>query len=132
MSDRTELNPDWPWAKGFRIAQGVKVGDTIYVSGQVGLDREGHIVGYNDMQAQSEQTFENIRTVLAEGGATMEDVVKITAYVTDMDRYGEYAEARSKAFPGNLPASATVATPVLVNSDLLVEVEAIAVVDSGA
>ena len=131
MSDRVELNPDWPWAKGFRIAQGVRAGNTIYVSGQVGLDREGCVVGENDMKAQSVQTFENIRQVLTEGGATMSDVVKITAYVTDMDRYSEYAEARAEAFPDMLPASATVSTPLLVNPDLLVEVEAIAEVGSG-
>ena len=78
MSDRVEWNPDWPWAKGFRIAQGVRAGNTIYVSGQVGLDREGCVVGENDMKAQSVQTFENIRQVLTEGGATMSEVVKTT------------------------------------------------------
>ena len=132
MYDRIELNPDWPWAKGYRIAQGVRVGNTIYVSGQVGFDREGNIVGGDDMRAQSKQTFENIGEVLAEAGATIEDVVKITAYITDMDRYAEYAEARAEAFQKNLPASATVSTPVLVNTSLLVEVEAIAEIGSGA
>ena len=73
-----------------------------------------------------------IEEVLAEAGATIEDVVKITAYITDMDRYAEYAEARAEAFPKNLPASATVSTPVLVNSSLLVEVEATAEIGSGA
>ena len=132
MADRVEINPDWPWAKDFRIAQGVKVGDTVYVSGQVGFDREGHVVGGNDMKAQAKQTFENIEAVLAEAGATMEDVVKILAFITDMDKYPDYAAARSEAFPRNIPASATVSTPVLVNPDLLVEVEAIAVIGCGA
>lgn len=131
MPDRVELNPNWPWAKDFRIAQGVKVGDTVYVSGQVGFDREGNIVGGDDMKAQSKQTFENVRQVLAEAGATMEDVVKILAFITDMDQYAAYAEARSEAFPNNIPASATVSTPVLVNPDLLVEVEAVAVIGCG-
>jgi 2-iminobutanoate/2-iminopropanoate deaminase len=126
VPDRVELNPDWPWAKDYRIAQGVKVGNTVYVSGQVGFDKEGNVVGGDDMKAQSVQTFENIKAVLTEAGATMDDVVKITAYITDMDRYAEYAEARGEAFPRNLPASATVATPILVNPNLLVEVEAIA------
>ena len=132
MYDRVELNPDWAWAKGYRIAQGVKVGNTVYVSGQVSFDREGNIVGGDDMKAQSKQTFKNIEEVLAEAGATIEDVVKLTAYITDMDRYAEYAEARAEAFPKNLPASATVSTPVLVNSSLLVEVEATAEIGSGA
>jgi 2-iminobutanoate/2-iminopropanoate deaminase len=59
VSERRELNPDWPWARSFRIAQGAKVGDTIYVSGQVGFDSDGRIVGDGDMKVQSEQTFEN-------------------------------------------------------------------------
>ena len=126
MPERIELNPDWPWASKFRIAQGVRIGNTIYVSGQVAFDPQGNVVGMNDMAAQSRQVFENIRAVLAEAGASMDDVVKITAYVTDINRYADYAAARSEAFPNNLPASATVATPALVNPDLLVEVEAIA------
>ena len=128
MPERIELNPDWPWAKDFRIAQGVQVGDTVYVSGQVGFDREGNIVGGDDMKAQAQQVFENIQAVLAEAGATMDDVVKILAFLTDMSRYADYAAARAEAFPNTIPASATVATPVLVNPDLLVEVEAVAVI----
>ncbi|MCZ6633376.1 MAG: RidA family protein [bacterium] len=131
MPERIELNPDWPWAKNYRIAQGVQVGDTVYVSGQVGFDKEGNIVGGDDMKAQAKQTFENIRAVLAEAGATMDDVVKILAFITDMSRYADYAAARAEAFPNNIPASATVATPVLVNPGLLVEVEAVAVIGCG-
>ena len=128
MPERIELNPDWPWAKEIRIAQGVQVGDTVYVSGQVGFDMEGNIVGGDDMKAQAQQVFENIRAVLAEAGATMDDVVKILAFLTDMSRYADYAAARAEAFPNTIPASATVATPGLVNPDLLVEVEAVAVI----
>ena len=131
MPERVELNPSWPWASQFRIAQGVRVGNTVYVSGQVAFDPQGNLVGGDDMGAQSRQVFVNIEAVLAEAGATMEDVVKITAFLTDMSRYAEYAAARTEAFPNNIPASATVATPTLVNSDLLVEVEAIAEIGSG-
>ena len=126
MTKRVQLTPDWPWAQNVGIAQGVRVGDRVYVSGQVAFDREGEIVGAGDMAAQARQTFENIRAVLAETGAAMDDVVKITAYITDMSRYGAYAAARAEAFVGNLPASATIATPALVMPELLVEVEAVA------
>ena len=131
MPERIELNPPWPWVSQFRIAQGVQVGNSVYVSGQVAFDPEGNLVGGNDMGAQSRQVFVNIQAVLAEAGATMEDVVKITAFLTDMSRYAEYAAARTEAFPNNIPASATVATPTLVNGDLLVEVEAIAEIGCG-
>lgn len=126
MTKRIQLMPDWPWAQKAGIAQGVRVGDRIYVSGQVAFDRTGEIVGVGDMTAQARQIFKNIGAVLAEAGATLDDVVKITSYITDMSRYGEYAAARAEAFTGNLPASATVSTPALVMPALLVEVDAIA------
>ena len=126
MSERTQLNPDWPWARNFRISQGVRVGDTVYVSGQVALDPQGDLVGGDDMTAQARQVFANIREVLAEAGAAMDDVVKIVAFITDMSQYAGYAAARVEAFPNNIPASSTVGVAQLVNPDLLVEVEAIA------
>ena len=88
MTQRKAHNPAWPWTKDFRISQAVQVGDTIYVSGQGPLDSEGDLVGTGDMAAQSRQVFANIRAVLAEAGATMDDVVKITSFITDTGRYG--------------------------------------------
>jgi enamine deaminase RidA (YjgF/YER057c/UK114 family) len=123
---RRQIVPDWPSAKRVRIAQAVRAGDFIYTSGQVAYDRDGNVVGKGDMKAQARQTFANIRDLLALEGATMDDVVKITAFVVDMSRYAAYSEARAEAFPGNVPASSTVSTPRLVNPDLLVEVEAVA------
>lgn len=128
MTGRTQLTPDWAWAREASFSQGVRVGDTIYVSGMAALDADGAIVGHGDMRAQAKKTFENIAAVLAEAGAKLDDVVKITAWVTDMSRYAEYSEARAEAFTNNLPASATVGTTTLVFPDLLVEVDAIAYV----
>lgn len=123
---RQNINPDWPSARRIRIAQAVRVGDLIYTSGQVAYDHDGKLVGKGDMKAQSRQVFANIRDVLAVAGASMDDVFKITAFITDMGRYTDYSAARSEAFLNDPPASSTVSTPVLVNPDMLVEVEAIA------
>ena len=103
MTQRKAYNPAWPWIENFRISQAVQVGDTIYVSGQGPLDSEGQLVGEGDMAAQSRQVFANIRAVLAEAGATMDDVVKITSFITDTGRYAEYAAARAEAFPNPSP-----------------------------
>ncbi len=132
MPERVRIKPDWPWASKHQISQGVRSGNMVYVSGQVAFDREGNVVGRDDMAAQARQVFENIRAILAEAGATMDDVLKITAFITDMSRYADYSAARSEAFPNDVPASATVATPTLVLPELLVEVEAIAEIGSGA
>jgi enamine deaminase RidA (YjgF/YER057c/UK114 family) len=131
MAKKIVLNPGWPRAKNPGFAQATQVGDTIYVAGQVAQDPDGNLVGPNDMAAQSRQVFANIEAILAVAGATMSDVTKITAYVTDMSRYGEYSAVRAEVFPKAQMASATVASPTLVRSDFLVEVEAIAVVGCG-
>ncbi len=123
---RKQITPDWPSAGRARIAQAVRAGDFVYTSGQVAYDRNGNVVGKGDMKAQARQTFANIRELLALAGASMDDVVKITAFVVDMSKYADYSAARAEAFPGNVPASSTVSTPRLVNPDLLVEVEAVA------
>ena len=129
---RKTHNPAWPWAEKFRISQAVQVGDTIYVSGQGPLDAAGNLVGTGDMAAQAHQVFANIRAVLAQAGATMDDVVKITAFITDTSRYQEYAAARAAAFPNHIPASSTVTVADLVVPGMIVEVEAIAVVGASS
>jgi 2-iminobutanoate/2-iminopropanoate deaminase len=106
---------------------GVQVDDTIWVSGMVAFDPEGSIVGLGDMRIQADTVFANIAEVLALGGATLDDVVKITAWLTDMDQYSGYNDARAAAFSNRLPASTTVHSPRLVRDDLLVEVEAVAI-----
>ena len=57
MSERVELNPPWPWASQFRIAQGVRVGNTVYVSGQVAFDPQGNLVGGDDMERAITTSF---------------------------------------------------------------------------
>ena len=130
MPDRKAHNPNWPWAEKFRISQAVQVGDTVHVSGQGPLDPQGKIVGNDNMFIQSQQVFANLRAVLAEAGATMDDVVKITGFITDTGRYAEYSAARAEAFPNNIPASSTVTVADLVLPGMLVEVEAIAILGS--
>ncbi len=131
MSKKIVLDPGWPRAKKAGFAQATQAGDTIYVAGQVAQDPDGKLVGPGDMAAQARQVFANIKAILAVAGATMDDVMKITAYVTDMGKYGDYNKVRAEVFPKGQMASATVASPSLVRDGFLVEVEAIAVVGAG-
>ena len=73
---------DMPWEKEYGYAQSVKVGDTIYISGQVGHDETGKIVGRGDMEAQMRQTYINIQKVLTQYGATMDNIVDEILLVT--------------------------------------------------
>lgn len=132
MTTKTALKPDWPWSTRLGISQGVRIGDTVYVSGQVAFDPDGNVVGQGDMGAQARRVFQNMRDVLETAGASMGDVVKITAFLVDMSQYSDYAAARTEAFPNGDVATATVGAPTLVSPDLLVEVEAIAQVGAGS
>lgn len=124
------VDPGWAWTKKLGVAAGIRRGNKIYLSGYVGIDGHGNLAGEDDMAAQSRRIFQNIREALESTGASMDDVVKITAYVVDMSRYGDYAKARAEAFPNGVPAGTTVGTSALVSPAFLVEVEAIAELDA--
>ena len=111
----------------------VKSGETktVYISGQVAIDREGRVVGKGDLGAQAAQVFENLSHALGSAGAKPEDVVKLNMYVVNMkpEDGKTVGLARRKWFnQENLPASTMVGVVSLVASDFLLEVEAIAVV----
>ncbi len=99
----------------------------LFISGMTARDKSGNVVGKGDMKAQTRQVLENIRTVLEEVGATFENIVKVTVYVTDMSRFKEIHEARAEYFKQDYPASTMVQVSGLVSPDLMIEIEAVAV-----
>ncbi|MBI2165705.1 MAG: hypothetical protein HYU29_04810 [Chloroflexi bacterium] len=107
-------------------SQAVRVDDTVYVSGQVAWDRKGVVVGKGDIAAQVEQVFQNLADVLKLAGGGLENVVKLTAFLTNPLFYRAFREARVKRYPGDAPASTALIVPALASPELLVEVEAIA------
>ena len=117
MTKKVLLDPNPTRANKPGFAMGVRVGDTIYVSGHVAQDADGNVIGVDDMTAQTRQVFANIQAVLGEAGATMRDVVKITTYLTDLSRYAEFNAVRAEVFPGAGMASATVSCPELVRPE---------------
>ncbi len=111
----------------------VKSGETktVYISGQVAIDREGKVVGQGDLGTQAVQVFENLSHPLESAGAKPEDVVKLNMYVVNMkpEDGKTVGLARRKWFnQENLPASTMIGVVSLAASDFLLEVEAIAVV----
>jgi enamine deaminase RidA (YjgF/YER057c/UK114 family) len=103
-------------------------GRVIAVSGQVALDEHGDVVGEGDPEAQARQVFENLRRCLTAAGATFRDVVKLNYYVTDVAHMTSVREVRDE-FVGSdpLPASTAVQVAGLVRPELLLEIEALAV-----
>ncbi len=121
-----ELDPGWAWDDKIPMSQAIKVGNLLYISGQIALDPDGKVIGENDMAAQSQKVYQNIEAILKKAGGTFENVVKVTAFLTDMSRYPQYNEVRSQFFKTHRPASTTVEVCGLAFKGLLVEVEAVA------
>ena len=100
----------------------------LFTSGIVSMSVDGTIIAPDNMEAQARYVFDQISNLLAEKNATLDNVVKITTFVTDMSKYSEFSKVRSEVFNKPFPASSTVGVSDLVKPGLLVEVEAIAVV----
>lgn len=111
-------------------AQAVMVGGhrVVYVSGQVAADATGLPVD-GDIAAQADVVFGRIQSLLGDYGASLDDVVKITTFLTDMDDYTEFSRVRARFFPERKPASTTVAVRALSDPRFLIEVEAVAAID---
>jgi len=100
----------------------------LFISGQVGTDADGNLIGKGDAAAQAEQIHANLRTILAANGGTLRDVVKLTAFVTDIADRAAMVDLRKSDFPENPPASTLVEVSKLASPDWLVEIEAVAIV----
>lgn len=121
-----ELDPD-PY-KPFRLSQGFRVGDLLLISGQAAINEHGELVGVGDFDAQAEQTFRNLERVLAAGGSSLDRVVKVTIYLTDMGNFPKIVDLRGKWFSEPYPADTIVEVTSLALPELEIEIEAIAVV----
>lgn len=106
-------------------SQCIRAGDFLIVAGQLAWDADGNVVGAGDIRAQARQAFENMRALVEAGGATMADVVKLNAFVTDIRNAPAATEVRKEFFDEPYPASTTVAVTALVMPELLFEVEAL-------
>jgi len=126
--EKKEISTDLV-AKPFGIfSQGMQAGNLIFASGQVARNVQGELVGMGDIKAQTRQCLENLQAVLQAAGATMNDVVKVTMFVTNMDHLMEIHEVRALYFQPPYPASTLIQVSRFTNKDFLIEVEAIAVV----
>ena len=105
---------------------------TVYISGQIALDRDGNVVGQGDMKAQAEQVFKNLEAALAAAGAKFSNVVKMNTYTTDIGQIQAIRDARSRYFGDVVPASTLVQVVHLARPELMLEIEVIAVVPERA
>ena len=121
-----------PWEKEYGYSKALKVGDTIYISGQVSHDDEGKIVGRGDMEAQMRQAYANIQKMLEQYGATMDNVIDEVLFVTDMNTaFAAAVKCRQEVFSGQpVVASTIVQIQRLAFPDLMIEIKCVAKLES--
>jgi enamine deaminase RidA (YjgF/YER057c/UK114 family) len=103
-------------------------GRVLHVSGHVSQDVDGHTVGQGDIEMQTRQVLENIRDVLNSVGGTMDDIAKVTVFVTDVAGIDKVHQVRAEFFHPPYPASTLVQVAQLIDPDWLIEIEAVAVI----
>jgi 2-iminobutanoate/2-iminopropanoate deaminase len=127
--NKLQVNP-WQWQDRSGFSQAWRVdgaSSLVFVSGQASISADGQFVGEDDFYAQVRLVFENLRTVLDQAGATLENVVKLTVFLTDMNRLPDYTRIKGTFFSGEQPASTAVGVAALARPEMMVEVEALAI-----
>jgi len=132
MSERIEqirIEPD-PF-EAYRISQAIRVGEMVYTSGQAAIDLKGNLVGVGDFDAQAAQVFSNLRAVLEAADASLDSVVKVTIFLTDMANFPKIVALRERYFSRPWPADTIVEVRALALPELEIEIEAVALANRG-
>lgn len=122
---RVEHDPDW--YEPYRISLAIKANGLVFVSGQAGIDEHGRTVGVADFETQARLAFQNLATVLEQGGGSLADVVKVTIMVTDMSYLNQIVRLREEYFTEPYPADTLLQVAGLAQPDWMVEIDAIAI-----
>jgi len=125
-----QINP-WTWQDALGFSQGWRVERPeaiILLAGQAAVAADGSLVGEGDFEAQVRQIFENLRTVLAEGGAGLDSIYKLVVYLTDMANLPIYERLVAELLPGPKPAGTALGVTALASPHMMIEIDATAVV----
>jgi enamine deaminase RidA (YjgF/YER057c/UK114 family) len=128
MNGRINVPSGTQWEDVVGYSRAVRVGQIVEVAGTTAVDEQGRVIGVNDPYAQARYALAKIETALAAAGARLEDVVRTRIYVTDIGRWQEIGRAHGEVFAAIRPVTSMVQIAALINPDLLVEIEATAMI----
>jgi len=129
MSDRVKYSSGTKWEPIVGYSRAIRVGKIVHVSGTTATDSEGKLVGIGDPGKQTVQALNNIRGALESVGSKLEDVVRTRIYVTDISRWEEVGKAHGAVFKDTRPTTSLVEVKKLISPEILVEIEAEAILD---
>lgn len=130
MAQIQRLNPPGMQDPGNRYTHVIKAGNLVFIAGQTSVDADGNIVGEGDITAQTHQVYANLKTAVESVGGVVSDIVKTTTYLVDREHLPGIRSARGEFFGTTLPTSTLLIVAGLARPELLIEVEAIAILDN--
>ena len=131
MMSRENIHSGAPWAAKVGYCRAVRVGEHIMVSGTAPVGADGEVVGVGDAYRQAKRCIEIIAEALQRAGGRLDDVVRTRMYVTDIGHWEDVGRAHQEAFGGVSPATTMVQVSALIGPDMLVEIEADALLPVG-